>query len=86
MRLTYWWRGLDSAGTVPVLLAEWRRRDALSERQVEVFAGPDRSELLVAGVAAGIGEEGELLVRNEEGTSVEVFAGDVSVQTIRPPI
>ena len=42
-RLTCWWTGLDRAGTAPGLLAEWRRRDALVGRRVEVFAGPDRS-------------------------------------------
>lgn len=78
-RLTCWWTGLDWASTVPSLLAEWRRRDALAGRPVEVFAGVDRSELVAAGQAAGIGEEGQLLIRGENGVLVEVFAGDVSV-------
>jgi BirA family biotin operon repressor/biotin-[acetyl-CoA-carboxylase] ligase len=78
-RLTFWWTGLDRAGTMPSLLAEWRERDALAGRRVEVFAGADRSELVVAGEAAGIGTEGQLLVRGEEGALTEVFAGDVSV-------
>ena len=78
-RLTCWWTGLDWASTVPSLLAEWRRRDALAGRPVEVFAGADRSERVAAGQAAGIGEEGQLLVRAEDGTLLEVFAGDVSV-------
>ncbi len=78
-RLTYWWTGLDGAGTVPSLLAEWRRRDALAGRPVEVFAGADRSERVAAGQAAGVGDEGQLLVRDEDGVLLEVFAGDVSV-------
>ena len=82
-RLTWWWTGLDWTSTIPTLLAEWRKRDALAGRPVEVFAGADRSELVVAGVAAGIGEEGQLLVRtggvSEDGALIEVFAGDVSV-------
>ncbi len=78
-RLTIWWTGLDRAGAVPSLLAEWRRRDALAGRQVEVFAGADRSEPLAAGEAAGVGEEGQLLVRGDAGTLMEVFAGDVSL-------
>jgi BirA family biotin operon repressor/biotin-[acetyl-CoA-carboxylase] ligase len=78
-RLTSWWTSLDRAGTVPSLLAEWRGRDALAGRRVEVFAGADRSEFLATGEAAGIGEEGQLLVRGDTGALVEVFAGDVSV-------
>ena len=62
-RLTVRWSALDTAGCVPGLLEEWRSRDALAGRMVEVFAGADRSELVVAGEAAGIGEEGQLLVR-----------------------
>jgi BirA family biotin operon repressor/biotin-[acetyl-CoA-carboxylase] ligase len=62
-RLTVRWSALDVAGCVPGLLEGWRGRDALVGRAVEVFAGADRSELVVAGEAAGIGEEGQLLVR-----------------------
>ncbi len=78
-RLSCWWTGLDWPSTVPSLLAEWRRRDALAGQPVEVFAGADRSERVAAGRAAGIGEEGQLLVRSEDGVLLEVFAGDVSV-------
>jgi BirA family biotin operon repressor/biotin-[acetyl-CoA-carboxylase] ligase len=78
-RLTIWWTSLDRAGAVPRLLAEWRGRDALAGRRVEVFAGADRAELLAAGQAAGIGEEGQLLIKSDIGTLMEVFAGDVSV-------
>lgn len=81
-RLTSWWTSLDWAGTVPGLLAEWRGRDALAGRRVEVFAGADRSELLATGEAAGIGEEGQLLVKGDTGTLIEVFAGDVSVTAL----
>jgi BirA family transcriptional regulator, biotin operon repressor / biotin---[acetyl-CoA-carboxylase] ligase len=88
-RLTVWWSALDAAESVPGLLEGWRTRDALAGRAVEVFAGADRSELMVAGEAAGIGEEGQLLIRAAAGGAcsdvggaaglVEVFAGDVSV-------
>ena len=78
-RLTWWWSALDGSGAAPSLLGEWRERDALAGRPVEVFAGVDRSELVVAGEAAGLGDEGQLLVRTESGALVEVFAGDVSV-------
>jgi BirA family biotin operon repressor/biotin-[acetyl-CoA-carboxylase] ligase len=78
-RLTFWWTGLERASMAAALLAEWRRRDALAGRRVEVFAGPDRSELVATGEAAGIGEEGQLLLRSGEGALVEVFAGDASI-------
>jgi BirA family transcriptional regulator, biotin operon repressor / biotin---[acetyl-CoA-carboxylase] ligase len=84
-RLTVLWSALDSSESVPGILDGWRSRDALAGRMVEVFAGADRSELEAAGEAAGIGEEGQLLVRAASGAPaaaaglVEVFAGDVSV-------
>ena len=78
-RLTFWWTGLEWLSTVGSLLGEWRRRDALAGRPVEVFAGADRSERVAAGEAAGVGEEGQLLVRDAAGRLTEVFAGDASV-------
>ncbi len=78
-RLTCWWTGLDRASTVPTLLAEWRRRDALAGRTVEVFSDAGRLDRVAAGQAAGIGQEGQLLVRGEDDVLVQVFAGDVSV-------
>jgi BirA family transcriptional regulator, biotin operon repressor / biotin---[acetyl-CoA-carboxylase] ligase len=89
-RLTWWWTGLDWTSTIPTLLAEWRKRDALAGRLVDVSAGADRSELVVAGLAAGIGEEGQLLIRTEglgvDGALLEVFAGDVSVTAAVQPL
>ena len=64
-RLTWWWAGLDWTSTVPTLLGEWRKRDALAGRPVEVFAGAGRSERVAAGIAAGIGAEGQLLIRTK---------------------
>jgi biotin-(acetyl-CoA carboxylase) ligase len=65
-------------------MAGWRRRDALAGRPVYISSGADRSEPVMKGVAEGVGEEGQLLVRTrtesgqEEGSLVEVYAGDVS--------
>jgi BirA family transcriptional regulator, biotin operon repressor / biotin---[acetyl-CoA-carboxylase] ligase len=89
-RLTFRWTRLEQPAGVPDLLGEWRRRDALAGRRVQVLAGADRSECVAAGEAAGIGDEGQLLVRlsgagrsgrerGPEGAFLEVFAGDVSV-------
>lgn len=82
VRLIRRWSILESSDTVTELLTEWRGRDALGGRTVEVFAGADRSELIVAGEAVGVGGDGQLLVRTSGEPStrvVEVFAGDVSV-------
>lgn len=94
VHLTRWWSALDAPeveAAVRSLLEGWRARDALAGLGVEIFAGPDRSELLMTGEAAGIGAEGQLLVRptgpaTADGVAgcgatglKEVFAGDVSV-------
>lgn len=84
-RLGAWWEGIDEPER---LLAAWRRRDALAGRAVEVVSGlgrtdgprAGRAETVVRGVAAGIGGEGQLLVREEDGRVVPVFAGDVTVR------
>ncbi len=94
-RLTRWWTALDleeagsreGAGFVEGarigMLEEWRRRDALAGRRVEIFSGVSHSDRLVSGEAAGIGEEGQLLIQvagpAPSGGLTEVFAGDVSV-------
>jgi BirA family biotin operon repressor/biotin-[acetyl-CoA-carboxylase] ligase len=82
-RLTHWWTAVGGSGTGSGLLVEWRRRDALAGGMVQVFAGTERSGRVAVGLAEGIGEEGQLLVRSEEGTLTEVFAGDVSLATPR---
>jgi BirA family transcriptional regulator, biotin operon repressor / biotin---[acetyl-CoA-carboxylase] ligase len=84
-RLGEWWEALDPAD---LLLDGWRRRDALAGRPVEVVSGPGGGkrpavgpgDLVVRGEAAGVGPEGQLLVREAGGRVVPVFAGDVSVR------
>jgi BirA family biotin operon repressor/biotin-[acetyl-CoA-carboxylase] ligase len=78
-RLTYWWNGLGRSDAAAGVLAEWERRDVLEGRRVEVSAGMDDLGRVAVGEAAGIGEEGQLLVRRPDGTVMEIFAGDVSV-------
>jgi biotin-(acetyl-CoA carboxylase) ligase len=60
-----------------------RARDALLGCQLQVFAGPPDGALVVAGEAIGIGSQGELLVRDCEGTTVPVFAGEVTLRVDR---
>jgi BirA family biotin operon repressor/biotin-[acetyl-CoA-carboxylase] ligase len=67
----------------PDLLDDLRGRDALAGRRIEVFAGPPGNEPVVAGEAAGIGPEGQLLVLESTGRTVPVFAGEV---TVRQPV
>jgi BirA family biotin operon repressor/biotin-[acetyl-CoA-carboxylase] ligase len=78
-RLTYWWDDLPRPGAVSDLLTEWQRRDVLRGRRVEMRTGLDRLEQVATGEAAGIGAEGQLLLRSKDGAVIEIFAGDVSV-------
>jgi biotin-(acetyl-CoA carboxylase) ligase len=78
-RLAYRWNDLARPDAFADLLVEWRRRDALRGRRVEVRTGPDRMERMAMGVAAGIGGEGQLLLRRDDGAVMEIFAGDVSI-------
>jgi BirA family biotin operon repressor/biotin-[acetyl-CoA-carboxylase] ligase len=61
------------------LLTHLRARDALLGRWVKVLAGPPDGALVVAGKAMGIGPQGELLVKDSEGSTVPVFAGEVTL-------
>jgi BirA family biotin operon repressor/biotin-[acetyl-CoA-carboxylase] ligase len=80
---------MTASGSVPQdgssgplnLLEGIRRRDALAGHAVGVFSGPALDHLVVSGVAAGIGPEGQLLVRTTTGDVVPVFAGDVTLRS-----
>jgi biotin-(acetyl-CoA carboxylase) ligase len=61
------------------MLDEFRTRDALLGRKLQVFAGPPDEALVATGRAAGIGSSGELLVRGDDGETVAVFAGEVTL-------
>lgn len=56
------------------ILPAWSKRDALRGRRVQVRAANDT----LAGVAAGLGATGRLLLQTESGME-EIVAGDVSV-------
>lgn len=77
-RLGAWIGGRESLmGAV----SAWRGRDVLLGREIEVIDG--RGEVVTRGVAAGLGPEGQLLVRDSarpRASEVQVFAGDVRVQ------
>jgi BirA family biotin operon repressor/biotin-[acetyl-CoA-carboxylase] ligase len=67
------------------VLAALRQRDALAGRQVEVLSGSGRQgqkDVVASGEAAGIGPEGQLLVRSASGETVAVFAGDVTLRAV----
>ncbi|MFL5845619.1 MAG: biotin--[acetyl-CoA-carboxylase] ligase [Solirubrobacteraceae bacterium] len=55
------------------VIAAWRERDALTGRAITWNDG--------AGVAAGVDEEGRLLVRHEDGTMTALNAGEVHLGT-----
>ncbi len=73
---------VEGAGWADVLSGV-RARDLLRGGRVQVFSGPLLDGLLVSGVAEGIGGEGQLLVRTDQGEIEQVFAGDV---TLRGPV
>ncbi|MBN1628509.1 MAG: biotin--[acetyl-CoA-carboxylase] ligase [Thermoleophilia bacterium] len=58
-----------------------RSRDVVAGRRVEIWSGPPRNEPVVSGEAAGIGAEGQLLVRVASGEVVPIFAGDVTLRS-----
>jgi len=73
--------GEHHPGAVEVITA-LRQRDALAGRRVEVYSGAKQPELVLAGEAAGIGPEGQLLVRRPSGEMSAVFAGDVTLGSV----
>lgn len=83
-RLTMRWMELERPGGATALLNGLRERDALTGRPVQVFGGGACQEVVVAGDAAGIGPEGQLLVRTPAGEVAAVFAGDVSLKPGAP--
>ncbi|NLF17758.1 MAG: biotin--[acetyl-CoA-carboxylase] ligase [Lentisphaerae bacterium] len=79
-RLTARWKDLERPGGLTSVLEGLRRRDPLLGRPVEVFGAASRSEAAQVGEGAGIGPEGQLLVRTPGGDTVPVYAGDVSLR------
>ncbi len=63
------------------MLAAVRERDLLRGRAVEVFAGPLLDDPVGGGIAEGIGDEGQLLVRAPGGELTTVYAGDVTLRS-----
>ncbi|MBN1631622.1 MAG: biotin--[acetyl-CoA-carboxylase] ligase [Thermoleophilia bacterium] len=82
VRLTQRWKEVER----PELLEGLQRRDVLVGRHVEVLSGPPLDEPVVSGEAVGIGPVGQLLVRVASGETVPVFAGDVTVMSLEPPL
>jgi BirA family biotin operon repressor/biotin-[acetyl-CoA-carboxylase] ligase len=76
-RLTKRWQNVEGGDLLPGL----RQRDLLRGRVVEVLSGPPTNAPVVMGEAAGIGEEGQLLVCAPDGRTTQVFAGDVTVRS-----
>jgi BirA family biotin operon repressor/biotin-[acetyl-CoA-carboxylase] ligase len=80
-RLTDVWVALEQGSPgIARLLDGLRERDALAGSMVEVYGGMGRQHVVTAGEAAGIGPEGQLLVRTSAGETVAVVAGDVSLR------
>lgn len=68
----------DHATVVEAWRASWARRDLLRGQRVVASRGP----LPITGTAAGVGAQGELLVRQDDGVVVGVASGEVSVRLV----
>lgn len=66
-------------GEVSALLSEYERRDWLKGTRVTVRSGPSPGKVVAEGTAAGLGPDGELLVRQANGELREVMAGEVTL-------
>lgn len=64
------------AEPVPALLDAWRKRDVLRGREISWMDG--------RGVAEGIDDAGELLVRREDGSVATLSAGEVHLRVQAP--
>lgn len=58
--------------------AEWEARSTLRGRRVLVTRPQGR----LSGVATGLGPDGQLLVRTDDGIEETIVAGDISVRTV----
>lgn len=67
----------------PQVLALLRTHDALEGHSLRVYAGPPDGALVLEGEGAGIGDQGQLLVRDGDGIVVPVFAGEVTLSVDR---
>lgn len=73
-RLEFWYAVLQKKGIKPIL-AEWMKYCHALGQRVRVFVGDHAIE----GVAAGLGEDGSLLIRQSNGKIHKHIAGDVQV-------
>lgn len=73
------WSQVD-AGAWDVVRQACAERDALRGTQVAVRSGFGDEDPLVEGTAAGLGPEGELLVRSADGATRSVRGGDVTLR------
>ncbi len=71
-RIDYWTHRLED----PMLLEIYRRESLLVGKQIRYEKNGNAME----GIAVGINEEGNLLVRNMDGTQVALSSGEVSVK------
>ena len=81
-RLTVRWNELETGHPTPGcagLMSALRERDALVGSSVIVRSGLRGGDVVASGVAAGIGPEGQLLVREQSGEQKAVFAGEVTL-------
>ncbi len=64
------------------ILDAFRKRDALAGRPIAWEGGPDGGELDRRGIADGIDETGNLIVRGESGESISLGSGEVHLRLL----
>ena len=74
-QLEEWYR-VWQAGGFPVIRAEWQKRSVTVDRLVRVRLG----DITLAGRAAGVDEEGALLLELPDGTVQRLMAGEVTFE------
>jgi len=73
-RLEYWYKSLLE-GRRKALFDEWLRLDSTIGKEISVKT----LERVISGIAEGISDEGELIVRFPSGSFEKVSAGDVTI-------
>ncbi|MBI4698443.1 MAG: biotin--[acetyl-CoA-carboxylase] ligase [Nitrospirae bacterium] len=72
--LEYWYKRLLH-GDKKALLSEWVRMDAATDKKISIRF----QDSVLNGIAGGIGEDGELIVRLPSGSTEKVYAGEVTI-------
>lgn len=78
-RLEYWYK-IRLSGDKKVLFNEWLSLDSTIGKEVKVArTGLSAEDKIISGIAEGINDDGQLLIRLSSGEIEKVSAGDVTI-------